>query len=142
MTVKLAQSDADIARLYPLLRELRPHIADQAELVDRVQRQRATERGWRLIYVEQDGVPVAAASCRILEHLAWGKVLYVDDLICAESQRGKGFAESLMAWVENRARQEGCAEMHLDSGVQRVRAHHFYFRQGLSISSFHFGKKL
>ena len=104
MTVKLAQSDADIARLYPLLRELRPHIADQAELVDRVQRQRATERGWRLIYVEQDGVPVAAASCRILEHLAWGKVLYVDDLICAESHRGKGFAESLMAWMEKRAR--------------------------------------
>jgi hypothetical protein len=32
--------------------------------------------------------------------------------------------------------------MHLDSGVQRTRAHHFYFRQGLSISSFHFGKKL
>jgi len=142
MKILLAQSDAQVAQLFPLFRELRPHIADEAELVDRVQRQRATERGWQLIYVEQDGVPVAAASCRLLEHLAWGKVLYVDDLICAESQRGKGFAESLMAWMEKRACQEGCAEMHLDSGVQRVRAHHFYFRQGLSISSFHFGKKL
>jgi GNAT superfamily N-acetyltransferase len=140
--VKLAESDAQVARLFPLLCELRPHIGDEAELVARVQSQRQTERGWQLLYIEHEGVPIAAASFRILEHLAWGKVLYVDDLICAESQRGKGFAESLMAWMEKRACEEGCAALHLDSGVQRVRAHHFYFRQGLSISSFHFAKEL
>ena len=140
--VRLAQTDAEVARLFPLLRELRPHITDEIDLVTRVQRQRATERGWRLAYVEQDGVPTAAGSCRILEHLAWGKVLYVDDLICAESHRGKGAANSLMKWMEALARAEGCTQLHLDSGTQRIRAHHFYFRQGLSITSFHFGKTL
>jgi len=140
--VKLAESDADVARLFPVLRELRPLIADEKDLVARVQRQRGTERGWRLAYVEQNGVPVAAASCRILEHLAWGKVLYVDDLICAESHRGTGAANALMEWMEGQARAEGCAQLHLDSGTQRIRAHHFYFRQGLSITSFHFGKTL
>ena len=142
MNVKIATTDADIARVFPVMHELRPHITDAADFVARVQRQRQTERGWQLLYIEHEGVPVAAASFRIFEHLAWGKVLYVDDLICAESQRGKGFADSLMAWMQMRAREEGCAAMHLDSGVQRVRAHHFYFRQGLSISSFHFAKKL
>jgi GNAT superfamily N-acetyltransferase len=141
MDVKLADSAGDIARVFPVMHELRPHITDAADFVTRVQRQQQNERGWQLLYVEHEGVPVAAASFRILEHLAWGKVLYVDDLICTESHRGKGFAASLMAWMENRAREEGCAAMHLDSGVQRVRAHHFYFRQGLSISSFHFAKK-
>ena len=140
--VKLAESDADVARLFPVLRELRPLIADEKDLVARVQRQRGTERGWRLAYVEQNGVPVAAASCRILEHLAWGKVLYVDDLICAESHRGAGAANALMEWMEGQARAEGCVQLHLDSGTQRIRAHHFYFRQGLSIASFHFGKTL
>ena len=140
--VKLAESDADIARLFGVMRELRPHIVEETEFVARVQRQRATERGWRLAYVEQEGVPVAAASCRILEHLAWGKVLYVDDLICAESHRGTGAAKVLMGWMEELARAEDCAQLHLDSGTQRIRAHHFYFRQGLSITSFHFGKKL
>ena len=140
--VKLAESDADVARLFGVMRELRPHIVDEAEFVARVQRQRATERSWRLAYVEQDGVPVAAASCRILEHLAWGKVLYVDDLICAESHRGTGAATALMDWMEEQARAEDCAQLQLDSGTQRIRAHHFYFRQGLSITSFHFGKKL
>jgi GNAT superfamily N-acetyltransferase len=140
--VQLAESDADVARLFTLLRELRPHIADEAELVARVQRQRASERGWRLAYIERDGVPVAAASCRILEHLAWGKVLYVDDLICTESHRGTGAANSLMKWMEEQARAEDCTQLQLDSGTQRIRAHHFYFRQGFSITSFHFGKKL
>jgi GNAT superfamily N-acetyltransferase len=140
--VKLATSDAEIARVFPVMHELRPLIADAADFVTRVQRQRQTERGWQLLYVEHEGVPVAAASFRILEHLAFGMVFHVDDLICTESQRGKGFAEKLMAWMENRAHEENCAEMQLNSGTQRIRAHHFYFRRGLSISSFHFAKKL
>ncbi|HJS45400.1 MAG TPA: GNAT family N-acetyltransferase [Rhizomicrobium sp.] len=140
--VKLAISDAEVARVFSVMHALRTHIADTADFVTRVQRQRRTERGWQLLYVEDNGAPVAAASFRILEHLAWGKVLYVDDLICAESHRGKGFADVLMAWMENRAREENCTEMHLDSGTQRAGAHKFYFRMGLAISSFHFAKKL
>jgi len=142
MEVKSADSDADITRVFPVMHELRPHIASAEEFVSRVNHQRRTQPGWQLLYVEAGGAPVAAASCRIVEHLAWGKVLYVDDLVCAESHRGSGAAQALMAFMEDRARSEGCAALHLDSGVQRVRAHHFYFRQGLSISSFHFGKNL
>ena len=140
--VKLAISDAEVAHVFPVMQQLRTHIADAADFVTRVQRQRQTERGWQLLYVEDNGTPVAAASFRILEHLAWGKVLYVDDLICSEDQRGKGFADTLMAWMENRAREENCAAMHLDSGTHRAGAHKFYFRMGLTIHSFHFDKKL
>ena len=140
--IRLADSDTDIARLFPVMRELRPHIASAEEFVARVQRQQRTQPGWQLLYVEADGAPVAAASFRIGEHLAWGKVLYVDDLICAESHRGSGAAQSLMKFMEDRARAENCDALHLDSGTQRIRAHHFYFRQGLSIASFHFSKPL
>jgi hypothetical protein len=28
--------------------------------------------------------------------------------------------------------------VHLDSGVQRQHAHRFYFREGMTITSFHF----
>jgi hypothetical protein len=87
--VKLAISDAEVAHVFPVMRELRTHIADAADFVTRVQRQRQTERGWQLLYVEDNGTPVAAASFRILEHLAWGKVLYVDDLICSEASAAK-----------------------------------------------------
>ena len=136
-----ALTDADIARVYQVMRELRPHIASEDEFLARVRRQQA-QSGWRLIYVEDNGAPVAAAGFRISEWLAWGKALYVDDLICLESHRGKGFAEALMRWMEDLARTEGCGEFHLDSGTHRLAAHRFYHRLKLGIASFHFQKKL
>ena len=139
--VKTAQSDADIVRVYPVMKELRPHIASEAVFLERARRQQKL-LDWQLIYVEDAGKPVAASGFRISEWLAWGKALYVDDLICLESHRGKGFAEALMRWMEEHARKESCAEFHLDSATYRIPAHHFYFRLGLSITSFHFGKPL
>jgi len=62
--------------------------------------------------------------------------------VTAEGQRGKHYGETLMAWMERRARDEGCETFSLDSGTQRTGAHKFYFRLGLPITSFHFAKKL
>jgi GNAT superfamily N-acetyltransferase len=139
--IQEALADADVARVWPVMRELRPHIKSVEEFLERVRRQQA-QSGWRLIYTEDNGVPVAAAGFRISEWLAWGKALYVDDLICLESHRGRGFAEALMRWMEEQARKEGCQEFHLDSGTHRLAAHRFYHRLKLGIASFHFQKKL
>jgi len=141
LTVKLATTDADIGRCFAVMAALRPHVASADEFLARVRRQQAGS-GWRLVYVEDAGAPVAAAGFRISEWLAWGKALYVDDLICLESHRGQGFAEALMAWMEDLARKEGCAQFHLDSGTHRLGAHRFYHRLKLAITSFHFQKEL
>ena len=139
--IEHATTDTDIARVYSVMRELRPHIATEAEFLERVRRQEQNH-GYRLIYVEDDGAPVAAAGYRFTEYLYSGPILYVDDLICLESHRGKGFAEALMRFMEAEAKATGCAQFHLDSGTHRIPAHHFYYRQGLTITSFHFQKPL
>jgi GNAT superfamily N-acetyltransferase len=141
MTVKVAQGDADIARCFAVMRELRTHLKDEAEFVARCRVQMA-QAGWQLIYVEDGGVVAAVAGFRIQHMLFSGKTLYVDDLVTAESLRSKGFGEMLMAWMENHGREQGCETFSLDSGTQRAGAHKFYFRQGLPITSFHFAKKL
>ena len=141
MEIKEAATAGDMARLYPVIRVLRPHIVSADELAARAERQRK-QSDWRLIYVEDKGEPVAVASFRISEWLAWGKALYVDDLVALESHRGKGYAEALMRWMEALAKREGCAEFHLDSGTHRLGAHRFYHRLKLSITSFHFSKRL
>ena len=139
--IKHAESDADLTRVFAVMRELRTHIKDAEDFIARVRRQQ-TQSGYRIIYVEDEGEPVAAAGFRITEYLFSGKMLYVDDLICLEAHRGKGFADALMQWMEEHARQEGCEQFHLDSGTHRLRAHHFYYRLGMSITSFHFQKLL
>jgi len=141
IAVKEAQSDADFRCCFPVIQVLRPHITSAEDFLAQARRQQAGS-GWRLIYTEDAGVPVACAGFRISEWLAWGKALYVDDLIALESHRGKGFAEALMRWMEELAAREGCGQFHLDSGTHRLPAHRFYHRLDLGITSFHFQKKI
>jgi GNAT superfamily N-acetyltransferase len=139
--VKLADSDADLRRCFAVMRQLRPHHDNEANFLAQARRQMAQER-WRLAYVEDEDDVVAAAGFRLLECLATGKTLYVDDLVTREDRRSKGHGETLMRWLEETARKAGCQTFSLDSGTQRTGAHRFYFRMGMVIPSFHFAKKL
>jgi GNAT superfamily N-acetyltransferase len=127
------------------LLELRPGLGSAEALVLQVdERQRPT--GYRLVgsFEEGDREAAAVAGFRINEFLAWGRHLYVDDLVTAAAHRGRGHAGRLFAWLEEEARREGCVQLHLDSGLgeDRADAHRFYFRHGLRIASFHFAREL
>ena len=78
------------------------------------------------------------AGYRILENLAAGRVLYVDDLVSDGEVRSGGFGQTMFEWLVQRAREEGCATLELDSGVQRFAAHRFYLRNRMIIASHHF----
>lgn len=66
----------------------------------------------------------------------------MDDLVTASAARSQGFAGILLDWLVQHAAAEGCAELHLDSGVQRFGARRFYLRKGLDITSQHFAMRL
>jgi GNAT superfamily N-acetyltransferase len=74
--------------------------------------------------------------------LARGWHMYVDDLVTDELGRSRGYGAFLMDWLVARAREEGCDNLDLDSGVQRFAAHRFYFRQRMTISAYHFALPL
>ena len=137
--VQLAETDADIHRCFPVIAELRPHLVE-AQFVERIRRQQG-ESGFQLAFVEDAGVK-SVAGFRIAEFLAWGKILYVDDLISTSAERSKGHGKLLLDWLVARARTAGCAQFHLDSGVQRFEAHRFYLRERMIISAHHFSLNL
>jgi GNAT superfamily N-acetyltransferase len=126
------------------LLELRPRL----ETVDRITSQIDAQRydGYRVVgsFEEGDEDAAAVAGFRVVHNLAWGRFAYVDDLVTRAALRGRGHADAVMAWVEREARRQGCGELHLDSGVgpDRADAHRFYFRHGMRISSYHFGRAL
>jgi GNAT superfamily N-acetyltransferase len=135
MTVRIAESDADLKRVSPVLLQLRPAF-DEAGLIERIREQ--SRAGYRVAYVESDGQVLCVAGFVIGTKLAWGRHLYVDDLVTAEGERSKGAGATLIAWLKAYARAQGCAQLHLDSGVQRFAAHRFYLREGFNIASHHF----
>lgn len=110
------------------------------EFLLRVRRQQAD--GFQLAALTTEDAVVAVAGFRVLENLAWGRFLYVDDLVTDEARRSHGHGEALFAWLVAHARAEGCDQLHLDSGVQRFGAHRFYLARRMDITCHHFAMKL
>ena len=137
--VEHAETDAAILACYDVMAELRPQLAREAFLPT----VRAMQRdGLRLACIREDGRVVAVAGYRVSTNLFCGRHLYVDDLVTAESVRSKGHGRTLLAWLRAQAVAEDCDVFHLDSGVQRKRAHQFYLREGLEIAGYHFSERL
>ena len=121
------------------MRQLRPHLLEE-EFVERVAIQR--RQGYQLLAAVVDGEPAAVAGFRVLDNLAWGRFLYVDDLVADEARRSLGYGGLLLDWLVDYCRENGLAELHLDSGVQRFAAHRFYLRKRMEITCHHFGLKI
>ncbi len=133
--VRVLDSAEAIVTAWPVVRELRPHLDAQA-LIAAWQVQR--EEGFQAAGLFIDEECVGFAGYRIQTMLAHGRFLYVDDLVVSESRRGQGAGDVLMDWLLAAAKTAGCASLQLDSGTHRHGAHAFYFRCGMTISSYHF----
>jgi GNAT superfamily N-acetyltransferase len=139
VSIALAVEDEEIQSCYAVMAELRPHVSVE-DFLPRVRRQMETA-GYKLAYLS-DGEVKAVGGFRVSECLAWGKFMYVDDLVSKEGERSKGYGGQLFDWLVEYARGEGCDQFHLDSGVQRFAAHRFYLTKRMSIEAHHFGLKL
>jgi GNAT superfamily N-acetyltransferase len=137
--VEKVETDAAIAACYDVMAELRPHVSRE-EFLPVVHALQAD--GLLLACIRAEGRVVAVAGYRISTNLFYGRHLYVDDLVTAESERSKGYGKELLAWLHALAVENDCDAFHLDSGVQRKRAHEFYLREGLELNSYHFGVRL
>jgi len=139
LNVALATTDAQILACYGVMVQLRPHV----KLDEFVTRVRSMEpQGYRLAFVREAGHVIAVAGFRPMDTLAWGRVLYVDDLVTDETWRSRGVGHRLFDWLIAYAREAGLGELHLDSGVQRLDAHRFYEREGLRHVANHFRIRL
>jgi GNAT superfamily N-acetyltransferase len=137
--IRLAETEEEIARCFQVVAHLRPHLREN-EFPARVRTQQA--QGYCLAFLENGGVVVAVAGFRVMEMLATGRTLYVDDLVTDEAKRSAGHGKAMLDWLQEYARAAGCETFSLDSGTQRQEAHAFYFRERMRVTSFHFAKKL
>ncbi len=139
MQPRLAASDAELLRCFPVMQELRPALR-QAEFVATIRAQQG--EGYRLAMLEDAAGVTTVGGFRVQHMLATGKTMYVDDLVTAAAARSKGHGKAMLHWLMELARTESCDAFSLDSGTQRQDAHAFYLRERLRITSFHFFCKL
>jgi len=137
--IQTAQTDEQILSCFDLLKILRPDLEVNG-FVERVHNQE--KEGYKLIFIsDQEGVR-SVAGFRIANFLAWGKVLYVDDLITSPEARGTGFGTHLLKWLMGEAKRAGCDAIHLDTGIEMGEAHRLYLNLGMKINCLHLSMNL
>ncbi len=139
MTVLLARTDADKLACFPVLKELRTHL-EETDFLPLLRRLEAQE--YQLAFVRDEDKVTAVAGFWISEAFAYGKYMYVYDLVTSANARSRGRGAALMAFLKTLAKDADCVQLHLDSGVQRFEAHKFYLREGFRISGHHFAMDL
>lgn len=132
-----APDPSRLAACFRVFALLRPHLTQQA-FIEQVSAQWL--EGYRIACIELEERVAAAAGFRIVRYLAWGKVLYVDDLITHPQARQLGLANGLLDWLIARATAQNCDAIHLDSGFQRHDAHRLYLNKGFVLSCHHFSR--
>ena len=127
-----------LAQAESVHRQLRPQLP--ADYVVRLSEVFAN--GARMALVVSGVTLHCVALWRLIENTHEGRRLYVDDLVSDEACRSQGAGKMMFDWLEEKAVSLDCDALTLDSGVQRHRAHRFYFREGMHIPSFCFKKVL
>lgn len=135
MNLKCLKTHDEIAQAFDVFRELRPHLLDASLFVDQVLQQQ--KEGYEVVAVMENEDVVACMGFRLITTLAWGKILYIDDLITKELYRGKGYGKALLNKALEVAKKKGCKQVHLDTGYHRHSAHKIYLSQGFEFQCHH-----
>lgn len=127
--IRVADDEASIRACFPVMQQLRPHLADADDFVTRWRRQQLAD--YRIAALWQESKVVALAGYRVQENLIHGQFLYVDDLVTLEEWRGHGLGEELIVFLKAETIRLGCTRLALDTAIDNVLAHRFYYRNGL-----------
>jgi len=124
-----AATDEDILAGWPVMRVLRPHLAEADTFLARVRRQQGD--GYRLLAAWDAGDVVGLAGWRVQETLIRGRFCYVDDLVVHPDRQRGGLGARLLDGVAAAARALGLPFMVLDTGLDNTLGQRFYFRYGM-----------
>ena len=135
MEVHLVNSEAELPDIAKVLLQLRPQYTLDS-IIEQIKKQQ--ESGYQLAYATSDNNILCVAGFVVGEKIAWGKHIYIDDLITNENHRSTGVGSFIIKWFKNHCKELGCKQLHLDSGIQKFPAHRFYLTNRFNIASHHF----
>ncbi|NEV02156.1 GNAT family N-acetyltransferase [Bradyrhizobium uaiense] len=101
-----AHGPKQLTACFPVISQLRPRLKGVDEWVERAS-EMATD-GYRVLAAWEGDRVLAIAGYRIIENLIHGHFLYVDDLITAEGERGKGLGAALLTELSAIGADEFC----------------------------------
>jgi ribosomal protein S18 acetylase RimI-like enzyme len=140
IVLRHAQGPEELTACFPVVSQLRPRLKGVEEWVERAS-EMATE-GYRVLAAWEDDRVLAIAGYRVMENLIHDHFLYVDDLVTAKGERGKGLGSALLTELSAIGVDEYCSRLVLDTAATNENARRFYKREGLIDAAIGFVKPL
>lgn len=139
LTIREARSDADYHVAYPIIRQLFPQL-DMQTYARRVFVARST--GYRMFMGEVNKQVVGVIGVIANHNLHDGFVTYIEHVVVDKKFRGNGYGSQLIRFAEDRAREEGCYLIELDTDIGADRAAKLYEDSGYTKSGDYYYKQL
>jgi GNAT superfamily N-acetyltransferase len=142
MEIIECHSDEEISATFSVMSQLRPKL-QKSKYVDLIHNLENTEK-YQLTAVISNNDCIATAGYRIIRSLFTNgeATMYINDLVTDAAQQGKGIGKFLFAFLKQKAKALNCKTITLDSGNQRIDAHHFYEQQGMQKVGLNFSMSL
>jgi GNAT superfamily N-acetyltransferase len=67
-----------------------------------------------------------------------GKYLEIDNMVVSAKHRSQGAGKMLFSYLKNKANEEGCSMLALDSYTANFKAHKFFYNEDFGPKGFHF----
>lgn len=79
---------------------------------------------------------------RIITDFVHGRHLYIDDLVTSEEVRSQGHGATLLKYAEAMAKQKGCSNLRLCTGIDNEGGKRFYEKNSWNLRAVVYKKKL
>lgn len=132
--------DEDIKKSYYLIIQSYPDL-DEKEYSDIV-KEMTKLSNFKMIGTFVDGKIVGISGYVISRMFYCSKFLRISNLIVDKNHRNRRIGTKMIDFLEEKARNNNCKHIILDSFIGNKKSHSLYFREGFFIRGFHFMKKL
>lgn len=136
----ITHTKGNSVQFFELLKQLRPHLTFEtfSELINEAKKTGTYE----LIALEENNNLVALMGYRVICDFVHGRHLYIDDLVTSEKVRSKGYGAILLRHAEGIAKEKGCSNLRLSTGIDNERGKKFYEKNDWNLRSVVYKKKL
>ena len=136
MTLRELNGLDEMLQTLDVLQELYPSLTPENYLADLKEMLPNNRYGQVAVF---DGDTCVGISGYWIGTKLWcGKYLEIDNLVVSAKVRSKGVGKMIFDYLADKAQQEECSMVSLDSYTSNFKAHKFFYNEGFAPKGFHF----
>jgi GNAT superfamily N-acetyltransferase len=136
MIIKELKTKEEMLGIFPVLQELYPSLT--CEQYEKELDLMLPNNAYGQV-AAFDGETCAGVTGFWIGNKLWcGKYLEIDNFVVAKAFRSQGIGKAIIDYLKQKAVEENCSMVALDSYTTNFKAHKFFYNEGFGPKGFHF----